>query len=371
MRWPLRDCGAAIVVVPYARPVTIPGIRLLLPAVLALSILVATPHTVQAEPVPAHPEPLLHSRAVGDPSVVQAGRRVVVVATGPQVSRAYKDPGRRWRWTEPVLARRPDWAKRKGEIWAADMARVKRRWVLYYAVPVAGLGPYGRCIGVAVARRPLDRFRPVGDAPLVCPSAARVPVAADPIAVPDLTVTGAIDPSYHRERGRSYLLYKTDGKPSSIRLLPLSKSGRRAHAGVDPLAPSTELVRAPGVIENPVLLKRGGSYYLFASEGDFARCSYSQTWRRSTSLSTWTPEPGGVLLSRDSTGGLCGPAGGDVLVHRSRTTLYFHGWVRGGTTRPKGANFWAWGHPGKARRAMYAARLTFPGGVPTVKRYLD
>lgn len=78
-----------------------------------------------------------------------------------------------------------------------------------------------------------------------------------------------------------------------------------------------------------------------------------------------------MLLDRASTGGLCGPGGGDVVVQKGRATLYFHGWVRRSSTIPKGAGFWGWnGGEQKARRAMYAARLTIRSGVPVVKRYL-
>lgn len=341
-----------------------------LPAFLVLTGLLALPGAGTAGTAVGRPRPLLWSASVGDPSVVKVGDRRVVVATGPEVSRAYKDPGKGWRWTGPVLARRPTWARATGEIWAADLARIGDRWVLYYSVPVGGLGPHGRCIGTAVARRALDPFRPVGTRPLVCPARADVPRAADPVHVPGLPRRGAIDPSVHQERGRPYLLYKTDGVPSSIRLLPLSVSGLNPRRGANPAQPSTELVRSTGVIENPVLLRRGGDYYLFTSEGDFARCSYRQTWRRSTSLTAWTGARAGVLLSRARTGGLCGPAGGDILVEGTTTTIYFHGWVRTGTTTPPGGGFWAWEGRRKAIRALYAARLRFPGRIPTVVRYL-
>lgn len=340
-------------------------------ALLALCAALLSVPQPAAQAVESRPKAVLWKIPIGDPSVARVGRRVVVVSTGAQVTRAYKDPGRRWRWAEPALTERPTWARAEGGIWAADIARVKNRWVLYYAVPVAGLGPYGRCIGVAVAKRALDPFKPVGDRPLVCPSRARVPTAADPVNAPDMPSKGIIDPSLYVENGRAYLLYKTDGKPSSIRLLPLNRKGRQLRGNVDPANPSVELVRSADVIENPVIVKRPKSgYFLFASEGDFARCSYRQTWRQSASLTDWSTAQPQVLLDAVSTGGLCGPAGGDVLTSRGKVDLYFHGWVKAGTKRPAPFDFWGWpeGHGGQ--RAMYVARLKFPGGVPTVVRYL-
>lgn len=340
-------------------------------AVLAALVLTLCGTPARADdPSERYPEPFFNGN-VGDPSVAMVGKRMVVVATGPQINRAYKDPGRTWRYEQPVLTRRPAWAAEQGGIWAADIAKVGKRWVLYFAVPVAGLGEFGRCIGVAVAKKALDPFKPVGKRPLVCPSRALVPTAHDPVATPDLPSRGVIDPSLYTEGKQHYLVYKTDGRPSSIRLLPLSRSGRKVRTGQDPADPSVELVRAEGVIENPVLLRNAGGYYLFASEGDFARCSYQQTWRQSPSLTDWSASVPAVLLDRTITGGLCGPAGGDVLKHKGRTTLYFHGWVRLHSSKPKGAGYWAWNGGEKyGRRAMYAARLTFPAGVPTVKKYL-
>lgn len=341
-------------------------------AVLAALVLTlcGTPAQADDDPAQRYPEPFFNGN-VGDPSVAMVGKRMVVVATGPQINRAYKDPGRPWRYQQPVLTHRPRWAIADGGIWAADLAKVGRRWVLYYAVPVAGLGDFGRCIGVAVAKKPLDAFRPVGRRPLVCPSHALVPPARDPVVTPDLPSRGVIDPSLYREGKQNYLLYKTDGRPSSIRLLPLSRDGQKVRPGQDPANPSVELVRSEGVIENPVLTRHDGQYYLFASEGDFARCSYAQTWRQSPSLTDWSLAAPAVLLDSTVTQGLCGPAGGDVVKHRGRTTLYFHGWVRLHSSKPKGADYWAWNGGEKfGRRAMYAARLSFPGGVPTVKKYL-
>jgi arabinan endo-1,5-alpha-L-arabinosidase len=317
------------------------------------------------------PRPLLWSGAVGDPSVIKVGDRRVVVATGHQVNRAYRDPGGDWKWTAPVLASRPEWAKQTDHIWAADIARAGRKWVLYYSVPVHGLTRTSRCIGVAVARRPLDPFHPVGTRPLVCPKNAHTPRAQDKVkGTHGLNVIGVIDPSAFVDRGKRYLLYKTDGIPSSIRLLPLTKGGLGVRKSASRKRPSIELLRSPGVIENPVMLRRKRDYYLFASEGDYARCTYRQTWRRSTSLKRWADADSGVLLNRKKTGKLCGPAGGDILVEGRKTTMYFHGWVRRGTTRPMPRNFWALSGEGSAIRAMYGARLSFPSKEPTVRRFL-
>src|SRR5690606_19493551 len=109
------------------------------------------------------------------------------------------------------------------------------------------------------------------------------PLAQDPLLPRDPTLprAGVIDPSVFRDvDGQRYLLYKTDRMPSSIRLVPLSRNGRRVRTG----AVSQELFRATGVVENPVMTRRGSRYVLLTSEGDFTTCDYRTTWRASTSL---------------------------------------------------------------------------------------
>jgi hypothetical protein len=290
-----------------------------------------------------------------------------MVATGPLVRRARWEPGRGGRWTAPALARLPRWA-RDGEVWAADIARVRGRWVLYYAAPVRGLGKGRRCIGVATARTPYAAFRPVDRRPLVCHAGAVTPLAADPVpGTTGLPRRGAIDPSHFVDvDGRDYLLYKTDGIPSSIRLLPLAPGGLVPAVG----AQSVELLRLDGVVENPVVLRRGGRYHLLTSQQFWSGCRYREVSRTSASLTDWSAARPQVLLSRSTTHGLCGPGGGDVLVEGSKVTLFFHGFVRAGTTVPPRPPFSADRRRPRAHRVLYAARLALADGVPVVRRYL-
>jgi arabinan endo-1,5-alpha-L-arabinosidase len=332
-----------------------------------LLALLATTMPVAGAP---YPDPILTSERSGDPSVVETRNGRVMVATGPLVRRARWDPGEGWRWIRPALSRLPRWAA-DGDVWAADLAKIGDRWVMYYAARVRGLGKGRRCIGVATARTAYDAFRPIDARPLVCHARARTPRAWDTVPhARGLPRRGAIDPSYFvDDDGTPYLLYKTDGRPSSIRMLPLGPRGRAPAAG----ATSSELVRADWVVENPVVLQRGGFYHLFTSEDIWAKCSYRTIWRRSTDLATWSPRPRRVLLSRATTDGLCGPGGADVLVpsaERGRPLMYFHGWVLDRTLRPPDPPFVA-GPPGRpAHRVLYGARLRFVDDVPRVARYL-
>jgi hypothetical protein len=304
--------------------------------------------------------PLEHRTSVADPSVARTGpRQYVAVATGPRVPRMVSPNGVRWRQIGPALASRPAWARRGSTIWASDIVHLRGRWLLYYAAPVRGMRATSRCIGVAAARTGTGRFRPVSRRPLVCPPAARAPRAEDRIldrrrARPTYPTIGAIDPSVFVDRGRVYLLYKTDGRPSSIRLLRLRANGLHARGRSRPL------LAARGVLENPVMVRHGRWLYLFMSAGDYSRCSYSTVWRRSHRILRWRGHPQRTLLGRRSTG-LCGPGGADVVIDRSTVRLYFHGWTCRRTRRPCADPF----HKARVSparqpvRALYAAKLRF------------
>ncbi|KAA1421643.1 family 43 glycosylhydrolase [Nocardioides humilatus] len=335
------------------------------------ALLAATVTVPAVAAAPTYPEPILTSDRTGDPSVVETLNGRVMVATGPLVRRARWDPGEGWRWIDPALARLPRWAAPRGDVWAPDLARFGDQWVLYYSAPVRGLGPTGRCIGMATAPTAYDTFRPIDARPLVCFPRADTPPAYDQVpAKGGLPRRGLLDPSVFVDDDEApYLLYKTDGRPSSIRLLPLAPRGLGPAEG----AVSTELVRADWVMENPVVLRRGDYYHLFTAEDLWSKCSYRTVWRRSTDLTVWPLRPRRVLLSRSTTGGLCGPGGADVLVARDapdRPLLYFHGWVLDRNLTPPDPPFVA-GPPGRrAHRVLYGARLRFVDDVPSIVGYL-
>lgn len=312
------------------------------------------------------PRPVLNAN-FPDPAVVASPSGLVAYSTGERVPYAWsRDHRGRWQHGRSILARHPRWAA-EGGIWAVDVVKVRDQWLLYYAVPVRGLGEHGRCIAVARARTARGPFHPAGRRPLVCPAYARTPQAQDPMLPRDRTLprAGVIDPSVHVDAtGSPHLLYKTDRIPSSIRILPLSGSGLKARA------PSQELLRSNGVIENPVLISRPEGHVMLLSEGDWTKCSYRTTWRRSQSLLDWSLAESGVLLDRRS--GLCGPGGADLVRTGSTVRMFLHGWTCHGTDRPcrGGAK---WDHRRRARgvRAMYAARLRWEGGLPTIASWVS
>jgi len=310
------------------------------------------------------PRPVLRGN-FADPAVERLGGGYVAFATGERAPRAWtRSRNGRWQRHGPALTRLPSWS-RPGDIWAADVKRVRGWWVLYYSAPVRGLGPYGRCIGVARSRKALDGFTPVGGRPLVCPAyVKKVPTAEDPLLPrdPSLPRAGVIDPSLHVGEDGLQLLYKTDRIPSSIRTVPLDRSGTRVRPG----ATSVELYRYPGVVENPLLVQRPEGWVLLLSEGDYTRCTYQTIWLRSPTVTDWSTAESGVLLDRATTG-LCGPGGADLAGSR----LFLHGWVCHGKPKPCASGFdWSKRVRQRAERAMYAARLRWVEGIPTITGWL-
>lgn len=333
-------------------------------ALLTLSVPSGAAGAVPAEP--DRPRPVT-TYEFADPAVTTFAGGYVGFATGSLVPRATTSrPAGEWRPAGVGLVRLPSWAHADGDIWASEVARAGRWWLLYFAAPVRGIGEYGRCIGVARSRSPLRGFVALGGRPLVCPKYAKAPTAYDVVPQPDTSLprAGVIDPSTYAEKGQRYLLYKTDRIPSSIRIVALSDSGIRT-AGA-----SVELFRHDGVLENPVVVKRDGGYTMLLSQGDFGRCSYRTIWRRSTSLLDWTVFTQGTLTDRASTG-LCGPGGADVSTapRGSRLRVFLHAWTCARRACPAKVDLAKGRRRLGSMRPMYAADLAWRDGVPMVTNW--
>ena len=313
---------------------------------------------------------MLSYRGFADPTVARYGGGWVGISTGPAAPRAIApQPGGPWENIPSALTTLPSWAI-SGRIWASDLVEADGVWLLYFSAEVAGLGLDGRCIGVATATDPTQGFVP-DERPLVCPKQAAAPRAYDRIKRRgrDLPKGGVIDPDYFRDRGGAgYLLYRTQGTPSTIRIVALPRSGRP-----DPgMERSTELVRRRGVIENPTLLRRGRQYVLLTSEGEFGECRYKTTYRRSMRLTDFSRSKRGVLVdSRKS--GLCGPGGADLgRGPGGETLLFFHAWTcpELGGNCPGGRNYDR-DNAYDARRSLFAATLRFTGRkAPKIASYV-
>lgn len=249
-----------------------------LPAVLLLCLLLVL--TLGAEPAAAgkrRPD-RFHSGEVyrgsfPDPDVFRRGRYWVatsttiarrslpmMVSTDGRKWRARTARGPRGRRTNDAMAGVPAWAARERvgarrftRTWAPSVGRVgKRRWVVAYSAPLRHR-PGKRCVGLASSTRPTGPFRNLRRRPLVCPR-----------------IQGAIDPDVFRSRGRTYLLWKTEGIPgrlaTTIRVRQLRRDGRGFRSG----SRARTLLRTAlpwerPVIENPSMIRYRGRLFLFYS----------------------------------------------------------------------------------------------------------
>ncbi len=317
-------------------------------------------------------KPLVWGRDLADPSVVEVNDNYLAVGTGTAITR-FRAGGARGPFKElsTPLTAYPSWVL-PGELWAPDLAQVADgTWRLYFTAPAAGLPPGGRCIGVATAATAAGPFTPYGDAPLVCPPRVGWAPASDELLdrEGDLPASGVIDASLFTERdGRQYLLYKTQGKPSTIRMVLLQPDG----VVVSPGRRSKRLLRTADTVENPTLVRRDDYYVLFASEGEYSNCDYRTTYRRSRKKWSW-PTGSTNLLGPVLTG-LCGPGGADVVAPRRGGPLrmFFHGWTCYLTAQPCPRGFRR-GRDGSLlpSRAMYGLVLDFDeSDRPLIADYL-
>ena len=315
-----------------------------------------------ADVVAFPPRPLFWEQPLADPSVVLDGARWFAAGTGWRggtSSSAQEYAG--WAAGPALLDSRPLWA-RNGDVWAPELVRsADGTWLAYYSVPVLGLpATEDRCNGVATSPDLATPFTPIHTQPLACPEGAATAPASDVVPTEQgLPRRGVIDPSsYVAPDGRRFLLYRTQGTPSSIRMVRLTASGLRA-AG-----PSRELLRDPGVLENPEMVDQGGWHHLLLSRGDYGRCGYRTVWRRSESVRRgWQEAPETLLLDRRTTG-ICGPGGADY-VGLTPNRLFLHGWVCDGANGPCESTYSSHDDPlRRGRRVLYVAGLAWTADGP-------
>lgn len=246
----------------------------------AVLICLALLLTLGAEPAGADGKPRdrFHSGQVyrgsfPDPDVFRLGRLWVALSTTVarrSVPMMTSSNGRTWRArvahghgvrrTNDALVGRPRWAVRHRAgghrtfvpSWAPSVGRTSNgRWLLAYAAPLRR-HPAKRCIGIATSRHAVGPFRSHLRRPIVCPRHQ-----------------GVIDPDVFRSRGRTYLLWKTEGRGrarTTIYVRALRADGRgfrpgsRAHALLRP----AHRWEQP-LIENPSMIRHRGRLYLFYS----------------------------------------------------------------------------------------------------------
>lgn len=228
-------------------------------------------------------------------------------------------------------------------VWAPEVAEVEGGYALYYTA--RDRASQRQCIGLSLSPSPNGPFVPVGEDPLVCPT------AQDP---PDLG--GAIDAgTFVDDDGTLWLLWKADGNccasPAILFAQELSADGTTFTGEPVELLRNTEPWEG-AVVEAPTMIERDGTYYLFYSANDFAGGGYRTGYATASSVTgPWTRGDAELLTTDLLQGEVRGPGGQDVVVGPDgELRLVFHGW-----------------DPTYSYRAMYVSGLDLDAdGVPVV-----
>ena len=173
----------------------------------------------------------------------------------------------------------------KGGLWAPDINRLKKQYLLYYSMSTWG-GSETCGIGVATADSPQGTFKDHG--PLFRSNT--------------IGVFNSIDPEFVREKGRNYLFW---GSFWGIYAVELTKDGLAVKTGSEPKQ------IAGGAFEATCIHKRDGYYYLFASIGSCCEglnSTYTTVVGRSRNLmGPYTDKSGKAMLDN----------GCEVVIRRS------------------------------------------------------
>ncbi|GGK28944.1 hypothetical protein GCM10008955_23320 [Deinococcus malanensis] len=249
-----------------------------------------------------------------DPHILRVGKTYHAYATNTANANVPHATSRnllQWERAGDAMPILPTWAA-GGRTWAPEVAKVGKKYVLYYTAQHADSGR--QCIGAASATSPAGPFRDASSKPLVCQLGEGGSIDANPFLDAD---------------GKWYLLWKNDGnccnQATNIYIQQMSSDGLRLTGKATSLIQNFELWEG-NVIEAPSLHRAGGVYYLLYSAGPFDSTLYSvgyATAKRITGPYRKAPE-NPILVSK---GKVAGP-GHQTIVQdgAGRTWLAYHAW---------------------------------------------
>ena len=152
-----------------------------------------------------------------------------------------------WTWIGDVFAQMPSWVASDGGLWAPDIEYFNGQYYLYYAVSDTTLAGGGSAIFVATSGSPVGPWT-ASSTPVVEPNSGRKTI--DPAVIQD-------------DSGQRYIFYGTFQGGIAARALSVD--------GMSSLSSSQVQITTADRYEGAYVLKRNGSYYLFASASDCCR----------------------------------------------------------------------------------------------------
>jgi beta-xylosidase len=198
----------------------------------------------------------VYPRDFPDPFVLKVGQTYYAYATngnGSNVQTATSRDLVHWKPGPDALPRLGSWDF-PGSTWAPEVARIGRKYVLYYT---ASSGT--QCVGRAVATSPRGPFVDSFKRALVCQKALGGSIDADPSG--------------------GYLYWKNDGnsigRRTRIWAQKLSRDGLHLVGPRRAIEANGNQAWEGGVVEAPEMLRHAGRYYLFYSGGNYNDDSYA------------------------------------------------------------------------------------------------
>jgi hypothetical protein len=264
-----------------------------------------------------------------------------------------------WEQVGRAFSARPSWVVQSGDWhpWAPSVLRSPKScpgttspgcYFMYYVGLSAQHTPAMQCVGVAWSLTPSGPFTDLGP---IQAEDGTTDLAGRPPGCGDAGGYSNIDPAPFVDDDGSVYLYMSTGRrcvqPTTgscpyepvISVLPLAGTPIKAVSGRKPLFGATpnSWEQEPGhaaVVENPWMEKRGTTYYLFYSGGEY-RASYGMGYATATSAIGGTPNSAfaksalnpilpetAAVLSPGGGSVTAGPDGGSWLVYHGRAGDY-------------------------------------------------
>jgi len=293
------------------------------------------------------PDPMALAAGTNDYYVYHTGSRFPILRSSDLVT-----------WTEAgtALARRPAWVVPSGDWdpWAPSVLRDSRpcpgtgagpcHYLYYVGLHEGTLEPSTHCVGVAVSSTPGGPFSDTG--PLTNLDGS-VDQSGRPPGCGDDDGYSNIDPApFVDDDGSAYLYVSTSrfcAEPSpqtacplrpTVSVIPLAADRVHASGPRKPLFAGDATTWERQTVEGPWTEKRGSTYYLFYSGGDY-RAGYGMGYATAGSplganaFPAFAKSPLNPVLQQDvgvlSPGGgsmIKGPQGGDWLIYHGRAGDY-------------------------------------------------
>jgi len=200
-----------------------------------------------------------------------------------------------WHLVGNGLAALPAWAN-PNATWAPSVLQRGDKFIVYYTVRERASGQ--QCISRAVASSPAGPFIDLSSGPLVCQRGD----------------AGSIDPSPFVDGGKSYLLWKSEGRGPRPAIL---WSQELTPDGLGLKGPARTLLRADkaferGVIEGPTMFRSGARYFLLYAAAGWSSRGYTTAYATCDGPAGPCHKPADGRLLRSGTT-LAGPGGAEVF----------------------------------------------------------